>query len=414
MRLLGRKDGILLVGLLLALGIGFQPSIHFFLQVARQVELKYGVELLPALVILTGIFLFHQYDKRQESRAEAMRAANEAVQAQTRARELERLGELGRALAGALTVDALKQVLWRHLPSFVEGREAWVQTWRGDIWEPLLDTVTAGSAERLAMTERLASGVLSAELPEPVDPAGVEREGHACFAMIAGGRPVGVLGVTLRAGPEDAGARRAIGAAAALAAIAVRNVQLFLLANDGSRLDSLTGCCTRSHGLELIDQQLLRSRRTGLPVSALMLDLDGFKSINDRYGHLAGDQLLAGIGQLVRRALRGGDVKCRYGGDEFVVLLPETPVEGAKQAAEWLRHSLETLVVPVAGGGSLSITASIGLATVVEDETSASALIQRADAAMYEAKRSGGNCVRSMPEPARRPALAMCDTALAS
>src|SRR5436853_4935903 len=119
-----------------------------------------------------------------------------------------------------------------------------------------------------------------------------------------------------------------------------------------------------------------------------MVDLDKFKEINDHYGHLCGDAVLAAIGVKMREVLRGSDLKCRYGGEEFLVLLPETPLEGAKRVAETLRRELADM--PIAWKSeAIGITASLGVTVALPSEIDSNALIGRADAALYRAKDQG-------------------------
>ena len=114
---------------------------------------------------------------------------------------------------------------------------------------------------------------------------------------------------------------------------------------ENSLRDGLTGCFNRTHALEVIDTELRRARRSQTPVSLIMFDIDRFKDINDRYGHLCGDAVLAAVGARMREVLRGSDLKCRYGGEEFLVLLPETPLEGAKRVADTLRRELAEMPI---------------------------------------------------------------------
>ena len=114
---------------------------------------------------------------------------------------------------------------------------------------------------------------------------------------------------------------------------------------ENSLRDGLTGCFNRTHAIEVIDTELRRARRSQAPVSLIMFDIDHFKEINDRYGHLCGDAVLAAVGARMRDVLRGSDLKCRYGGEEFLVLLPETPLEGAKRVAETLRRELADMQI---------------------------------------------------------------------
>src|SRR5207247_10956143 len=103
--------------------------------------------------------------------------------------------------------------------------------------------------------------------------------------------------------------------------IAIRNVQLFLDLEKTAINDALTGCFTRAYGMELIDVELRRAKRSHAPLSVLMFDVDRFKTINDHHGHLAGDAVLAAVGRRLASLLRRTDVRCRYGGDEFLIVL---------------------------------------------------------------------------------------------
>jgi diguanylate cyclase (GGDEF)-like protein len=143
--------------------------------------------------------------------------------------------------------------------------------------------------------------------------------------------------------------------------------------------------------------ELRRSRRSNLPVSLIILDLDHFKAINDKFGHLAGDAALSTVGLRMQTVLRASDVKCRFGGEEFLIILPETTLPGAHHVAEVLRRDLERHPVPWRKEGEqlseIRVTASIGVTAVVPGELDATAIISRADAALYRAKEKGRNRV---------------------
>jgi diguanylate cyclase (GGDEF)-like protein len=186
--------------------------------------------------------------------------------------------------------------------------------------------------------------------------------------------------------------------AGALLAISIRNAELFHDVRENSLRDGLTGCFNRTHALDVIDTELRRARRSQAPVSLILFDLDRFKEINDRCGHLCGDAVLAAVGSKMREVLRGSDLKCRYGGEEFLVLLPETPIEGAKRVAETLRRELAEMPVNWKGE-AIAVTASFGVTVAMPAEIDGKALIARADAALYRAKDQGRNCVRLSTEP---------------
>lgn len=156
--------------------------------------------------------------------------------------------------------------------------------------------------------------------------------------------------------------------------------------------DALTGQGNRRALDELLKQQLEFSVSTGQPFSILMLDIDFFKKINDVHGHLVGDDALRSFAQRVRDCLRQGDVCTRYGGEEFLIVLPLTPLPVALEVAERLRQAVAAEALPTTP--PLAITVSIGAATYKAGQT-IDALMAAADAALYMAKRSGRNQVQS-------------------
>jgi diguanylate cyclase (GGDEF)-like protein len=223
-----------------------------------------------------------------------------------------------------------------------------------------------------------------------------------CLPLRAGGVLVGVLG--RRAGDLLGEAeQRAVEAAAAVIAIGIRNMQLFLEARELSLLDGLTGCLNRRHALQTLDSELRRVRRTGTPLSIVMFDLDHFKAVNDRYGHLRGDELLASVGATLSHVTRSSDVRCRYGGDEFLVILPDTPIAGAQQVAEGIRADVATL--RIARDETVAATISVGVAAAEPGELDATALIARADAALYRAKAARNRVCVAQVDSARAAEL---------
>ena len=193
--------------------------------------------------------------------------------------------------------------------------------------------------------------------------------------------------------PSSEGRKRVMAMAAALLAISLRNAEMFHELRENSLRDGLTGCFNRTHAIDVIDTELRRARRSQMPVSLIMFDLDHFKEINDHYGHLCGDAVLAAVGARMREVLRGSDLKCRYGGEEFLVLLPETPLEGAKRVADTMRRDLADTVVRWKDEHQSHGQLRRDDGESVRDADS-HALIGRADAALYRAKDQGRNCVR--------------------
>lgn len=154
-----------------------------------------------------------------------------------------------------------------------------------------------------------------------------------------------------------------------------------------SGTDALTGVLNRRGLFRAFDVEVERARRYSHPLALVLFDLDHFKQVNDRLGHASGDRLLRAVAEEVRRALRPTDLLGRWGGEEFVVLLPETPLSRAADVAERLRYLISGL--PAEGG---PVTASFGVAALSPTDN-LGALVKRADAALYEAKRLGRNRV---------------------
>ena len=398
MRLLSKNDTSLAIGLIVGAVIIFQQPLRGLLDIAQDVEARYHLDLIPALTVLTVVFIFHQSRKRQQAAAAAMTAAAEARQATARSQELERLMTFGRALGNALDVAALQQVLWQYLPKFARDREVWLLRYQESHWQVLLQDATASRPRPTEVLEALAAQTCSHDAPVEGEENGISTKDDVCFPMmVAGGTPVGVLGIrnSPELSPEE---RKALGAAAALTAIAVRNVQLLLASREHSMRDGLTGWFNRAHALEALELELRRAKRARSPVSVVMFDVDHFKLVNDREGHLAGDALLSGVSSHLAHALRSTDIKCRYGGDEFLIILPDTPTLGAQQVAECLRK--EIAAVNAAGNHTVTITASLGVATAAPGELDPTSLVAKADAALYQAKHLGRNRVCVAPAPA--------------
>ncbi|NDY41806.1 GGDEF domain-containing protein [Dissulfurirhabdus thermomarina] len=157
--------------------------------------------------------------------------------------------------------------------------------------------------------------------------------------------------------------------------------------------DPLTGLFNLRHLMECLDRELERTRRTGLPTSLVMMDLDHFKAINDTHGHEAGNQALRWASGLWRKALRRLDVLCRYGGEEFVAILPATPLPRAVQTAERLRRALAETPMEL-DGRRVALTASFGVDVYLPRHTfSPEAFIKRTDAFLLAAKAAGRNRV---------------------
>jgi len=167
---------------------------------------------------------------------------------------------------------------------------------------------------------------------------------------------------------------------------------------DQSTKDPLTGLANRGAILGELQSRFDLSRRHGRPLSVVMCDLDFFKQINDTHGHGAGDLVLSSFGELVRQNLRGTDLAGRIGGEEFLLVLPETEMEGAMFLAERLRAALEGTHQALPNA-TLTVTCSLGVAERNAGDRDGGMLLGRADGALYQAKSQGRNRVVSAPKP---------------
>jgi diguanylate cyclase (GGDEF)-like protein len=175
---------------------------------------------------------------------------------------------------------------------------------------------------------------------------------------------------------------------------------------DLSVRDPLTGLFNRRYLEETLEREVSRASRAGTPLTVLMLDIDHFKSYNDSYGHSVGDELLRQVGAVLRNATRGSDLACRYGGEEFILLLPEAAPPAGLARAEQIREQVGALRMTAGGRGVAPVTFSIGLAAFPADGATGQALVQRADEALYAAKRAGRDRVMAASAANQDPELA--------
>jgi diguanylate cyclase (GGDEF)-like protein len=208
--------------------------------------------------------------------------------------------------------------------------------------------------------------------------------------LVVGGQVVGALMLSRR---TDAGwavqSRQILAAAAQDLSAALERAYAHEEARTRAATDALTGIPNRAYFEELVELLGRGGRRANDALGILMLDLDHFKTLNDRYGHLVGDEVLRGVGRVLRGTVRADDVPARYGGEEFVVVLRRATEETALEIAERVRQSVRALDLAELKIDA-PVTVSVGVAVGV---TSARSLVERADAALYRAKRRGRDCV---------------------
>jgi diguanylate cyclase (GGDEF)-like protein len=174
------------------------------------------------------------------------------------------------------------------------------------------------------------------------------------------------------------------------AAMALENARLYEDARKLADRDQLTGFFNHRYLHERLGEEVVRSQRSKTPLAVMMIDLDGFKLVNDTFGHLFGDRVLAWVAEELRATLRASDIPARYGGDEFAIILPDTDREAAWQAAQRILSALTERAYQSPDRSPVSIGCSIGVAAYPVDGRTAQDLIARADAAMYRVKGAGG------------------------
>ncbi|MDI1254051.1 diguanylate cyclase [Thermomonas sp.] len=211
-----------------------------------------------------------------------------------------------------------------------------------------------------------------------------------CVPLVAQGAQLGLL--SLSSSEQSLSAHRdIIEAAVEKLSMALANLSLQDRLRQQSIRDPLTGLFNRRYLEESATRELARCARRGLPLSLLMLDIDHFKSFNDLHGHAGGDTVLAQFGKLLQTITRGEDIVCRYGGEEFTLILPEADVEAASARAEAIRLAVEAMQVPYLGKLLPKVTVSIGVAGYPAHGQTQETLMQAADKALYQAKRAGRN-----------------------
>ncbi len=244
---------------------------------------------------------------------------------------------------------------------------------------------------RLAREYRRGEGV------DPLlacDVCGAASGDITCVPSLVSGEVIGSVLVEHPRGLEP-DQRERVADSVAQSAPVLANLRNLAIAEMRAATDALTGLPNQRACHDNLKRMVAHASRTVSPVSAVLLDLDHFKQINDRFGHGAGDDVLAAVGESLTALIRASDFAGRYGGEEFLMLLPDTDSEGARDAAEKVRDAISKIDVPLV---DRAITASLGVATYPSDALDADTLVRMADRALYAAKGAGRNRVElAMP-----------------
>ncbi len=320
--------------------------------------------------------------------------------------ELQALLDIADAGDGATDERALAKVLAAKLRGAAQMDACLISRWdpeSGQLAPIGADGRPLIGPERDLRAHRTLRHVLMHDEPawldpsvESLDPAELSRLhqlGGAAAMLLpltTGGRVAGVLELISETSGRrfSDGESKLLRAMANQAASALENARLLRQLRDAAETDLVTGVYSHRHLQDRVRQETARAARGHAPLSVLMVDLDDFKRINDEHGHLAGDRVLRAIAGALRAAVRTSDVVARYGGDEFVVLMPDTDESEARHVAERAEAAVASLVHPMADGSSVHVTCSLGLALHPRDGRSGKALLRAADAAMYSHKRA--------------------------
>ncbi len=219
---------------------------------------------------------------------------------------------------------------------------------------------------------------------------------YLCLPLMVQGETLGVLYLSdprTREGSDPVARHQLVVMAGETIKLSLANLKLRRKLREQATRDPLTGLFNRRYLLDTLPRELHRALRLKAPLSIAMLDLDLFKRINDTFGHDAGDLVLRESGRVLMENVRKSDIACRYGGEEFVLVLPDSPLEDARHRIEQLRILLETLEIRHEGQLLGTMTVSGGIAAAPEHAANTEELLRAADAALYAAKRAGRNCI---------------------
>ncbi len=337
--------------------------------------------------------------------------------------ELAVLNEIGKALTSSLDIGEVMHVILAKVSEILKPRN-----WSLLLCDPQTGelyfkaSVGAGSESlqglRIKAGEGIAGWVAQHNKPLLVNDVHKDPRFAARFDKTSSfhtrsilavplafkGRMLGVIELVNGSGdgPFDEEDLRILSTVAEFSAIAIENAQNFQKVQELTVLDDHTGLFNSRHLKRQLDQEVVRATRFGHPVSLIFFDLDHFKLVNDTHGHQAGSRVLFEVGKLLTGTLRSTDVPVRYGGDEFVILLPETSKDQAMDAARRIGRMIASQpFLADRAFGPLALTASLGVAAFPDDAREADELLRKADEAMYrvKAERRGGVAGALAPQP---------------
>jgi len=342
-------------------------------------------------------------------RRELDKARLEAHALQQRATEITLLSQLGTLLHACLTADEAFNIICQFAPrlfttesgglyilsasrNVLESASVWGDFPAGEqVFAP--DDCWALRTGRMHCVDEPSSAVLCRHL------SAWSTVAHLCVPMTAQGDTLGILHVhnnpVSTAGTEEAirplssSKRQLATAVAEQVGLALANLKLRETLRLLSVRDPLTGLFNRRFMQESLERELRRAVRSSRPLGGILLDIDGFKQFNDAYGHEAGDIVLRELGGFLQSQIRGEDIACRVGGEEFLLILPDTPLDVTRQRAEKLREAIKRVNIQYGGRPLGAITLSMGVAVFPVHGTTSEVILRSADEALYQAKAQG-------------------------
>jgi diguanylate cyclase (GGDEF)-like protein len=386
-------------------GIAVSPDAAALRQIAR-LDLDFLVEAWTEKDPLPQAVLAHLRGARPPARGLEKGSAS-----QTTARRLAILTDVVKTANSILEPRKVIELVVERIRQLISS-EAWSLMMVDEERQELVFEAALGArardvtAFRLKIGEGVAGWVAQTGKPAIVNDAArdprfsprvdtqtkFETRSILCAPLVSRGRTIGVLEIINRRGGRFT--RHDLSLVLSLVepcAIAIENAILFQRTEQLTITDDLTRLFNSRYLNLYLGREIKRCKRHGIPLSVIFLDLDGFKGINDQYGHLAGSGTLTEVGTILAEGVRESDILARYGGDEFVVVLPETPASGALVIAERLRRAIEEHCFLAPQGIAARISASFGISTYPDHALSPEGLIQKADQAMYRVKEREKN-----------------------
>jgi diguanylate cyclase (GGDEF)-like protein len=329
------------------------------------------------------------------------------------AEDLRRVADMSSALSRSLDPGQVAGLIAQHVSDAFEADECGISLWDrpADLlvtkgyWpphrmaevDPAFDLAAFPETRRVLETQEMTTVDTEDPAADPAEVALLRRDGQRALVMlplVAKGETIGLVELCFVGAPHLEPRRLDLARAMANeAAMALGNAQLYESTRALADRDPLTGFFNHRYLHERLGEEVLRARRSGAELALLMLDLDDFKLVNDTLGHLFGDELLRWTAEQIRSELRGSDVPARYGGDEFAVILPDTPAAGAHEVGERIVRALRERPFRAEGRGPVPVSASVGVASFPADGRAPRDLIAGADAALYRVKERGGRGV---------------------